>query len=238
MEKNEIKEMIGRAAVEALVKSGMKLGLGTGSTALPAVRHIGALLADGRLKDIRAVSTSFQTSIECEKLAIPLYTLNSKVINGRLDLVIDGADEVDNENRLVKGGGGALLLEKITAYASSSYAILVDDSKLVENLGLKFPVPVEIVPEARVTVTAVLEKLGAEVTLREAVRKAGPVVTENGNLLLDLRFSSPIDPVLLERELNRIPGVVENGFFTGPYDRSLRPIVFIGRANGTVDARE
>ena len=230
--------MTGREAVEALVKSGMRLGLGTGSTAIPAVRHIGALLAEGKLKDIRAVPTSFQTSIECEKLGIPLFNLNSKEISGKLDLTIDGADEVDPMNRLIKGGGGALLLEKIVAYASAFYAIVVDESKIVENLGIKFPVPVEVVPEARIAVSLVLEKLGAEVMLREAVRKAGPVVTDHGNLLLDIRFSKPVDPAALEAELNRIPGVVENGFFTGPSDRVLRPLVFIGRSNGKVERRE
>ena len=238
MEQKEIKEMIGKAAVEALVKSGMKLGLGTGSTAIPAVRHIGALLAEGKLKNILAVPTSFQTSIECEKLGIPLFTLNSKEIDGRLDLSIDGADEVDSGNRLVKGGGGALLLEKIVAYASASYAIVVDESKIVENLGLKFPVPIEVVPEARVSVKMALEKMGADVTLREALRKAGPVITDHGNLLLDIRFKEALDPVMLERELNRIPGVVENGFFTGPPDRSLRPLVFIGHADGKVERRD
>ena len=237
MDQKAIKEMVGRAAVEALVKSGMKLGLGTGSTAIPAVAHIGALLAAGKLKDILAVPTSFQTSIECEKWGIPLFTLNSKEIGGKLDLTIDGADEVDPKNRLIKGGGGALLLEKIVAYASASYAIVVDESKIVEHLGVKFPVPVEVVNEARIPVTLALEKLGATVTLREALRKAGPVVTDHGNLLLDILFKSPPDPAVLEAELNRIPGVVENGFFTGPADRKLVPKVFIGRSGGSLEVR-
>ena len=238
MNQNEIKEMAARAAVEALVKSGMKLGLGTGSTAIHAVRHIGALLAGGKLENIRAVPTSFQTSIECEKWGIPLYTLNSREIGGRLDLAIDGADEVDPMNRLIKGGGGALLLEKIVAYASASCAIVVDESKIVENLGLKFPVPVEVVPEARIPVTLALQKIGADVALREAVRKAGPVITDHGNLLLDIRFARAVDPAALEAELNRIPGVVENGFFTGPADRALRPVVFIGLSGGKTERRD
>jgi len=244
METKAVKEMVGREAVEALVKSGMKLGLGTGSTAIPAVRHIGELLTGGKLKNILAVPTSFQTSIECEKWGIPLFSLNSKEINGKLDLTIDGADEVDGENRLIKGGGGALLLEKIVAYASVSYAIVVDESKLVENLGLKFPVPVEIIPEARIPVKAALEKLGAEVTLREALRKDGPVVTDHGNLILDIIFKEPHDPCVLEAELNRIPGIVENGLFTGPTElvckagKSLRPMIFIGYSNGGVERRD
>ncbi|MCL2382038.1 MAG: ribose-5-phosphate isomerase RpiA [Treponema sp.] len=234
MDQAAVKEMAGRAAVEALVRSGMKLGLGTGSTAVFAVRHIGDLLARGKLSGIRAVPTSFQTAIECEKWDIPLFTLNSREIGGTLDLTIDGADEVDPQNRLVKGGGGALLLEKIVAYASASYAIVVDESKLVKALGVKFPVPVEVIPGARIPVTLALEKLGAQVTLREAVRKAGPVITDHGNLLLDIRFAIPPDPRALEAELNRIPGVVENGFFTGPHDRSLLPRIFVGRADNPV----
>lgn len=237
MDKTAIKEMVARKAVDALVQSGMKLGLGTGSTGIQAVRHIGALLAEGKLKNILAVPTSFQTSIECERLGIPIFSLNSKEISGSLDLTIDGADEVDPENRLIKGGGGALLLEKIAAYASTSYAIVVDDSKLTGSLGINFPIPVEIISGARVFVTKELEKLGAEVVLREAVRKAGPVVTDNGNLLLDIRFKQPQDPCFLEAELNRIPGVVENGLFTGPASRKMVPKVFIGRSDGSLEVR-
>jgi ribose 5-phosphate isomerase A len=228
-----MKELVGQRAVEALVKSGMKLGLGTGSTAIPAVRHIGALMRQGVLKDILAVPTSFQTVIECENWGIPLFNLNSREIDGHLDLTIDGADEVDPQGYCVKGGGGALLVEKIVAYASSAYALVVDESKLADNLALQFPLPLEIVPEARRPVVLALEALGAEVTLREAVRKAGPVITEHGNLLLDIRFKTPVDCAALETELNRIPGVVENGFFT-----RLHPRVFIGHADGTVEVRD
>ncbi|MDR0389623.1 MAG: ribose-5-phosphate isomerase RpiA [Spirochaetaceae bacterium] len=233
MDQNEIKALTGKSAVEQLVKSGMKLGLGTGSTALPAVRHLGLLLKEGKLSGIKAVSTSFQTSMECEKWGIPLYTLNSGEINGQLDLTIDGADEIDERHWCTKGGGGALLVEKITAYASSAFCVVVDESKLVKNLGLTFPVPLEVIPEARRTVTLALEKLGARVTLREALRKAGPVITEHGNLLLDLAFDGPADCAALETEFNRIPGVVENGFFT-----RIRPVVFVGRSNGSVEVKQ
>jgi len=236
MEQNAIKEQVARAAVDALVKNGMKLGLGTGSTAIPAVRYIGALLKEGKLSDIRAVPTSFQTSIECEKWDIPLFSLNSKEIDGKLDLAIDGADEVDPGNRLIKGGGGALLLEKIVAHASTFYAVVVDESKLVENLGLKFPVPVETIPEARIPVTQALAKLGAEVTLREALRKAGPVITEHGNLLLDIHFEKAFDPAVMEHEINGIPGVVENGLFAFP-PQWTGPVIFIGRQDGKVEQR-
>jgi ribose 5-phosphate isomerase A len=230
---NRLKEKIGHAAVDTMVKSGMKLGLGTGSTAIHAVRRVGELLAKGELKDISVFATSFQTEIECERLNIPVYTLNSRQLSGGLDLTIDGADEVDPQNNLIKGGGGAHLIEKLAAYSSTSFAAIVDDSKIVEHLGIKFPVPVEVVPESRMQVTRQLDKMGAAVMLREAVRKAGPVITEHGNLILDIRFSSPVDPVLLETEINRIPGVVENGFFT-----RNPPVIFIAHKDGTIETRE
>jgi len=227
-----MKAAAGKAAVDNMVKSGMKLGLGTGSTAVHAVRRVGELMAQGVLRDISAFATSFQTEIECEKLRIPFYTLNSRELSSGLDLTIDGADEVDPQNRLIKGGGGAMLIEKLAAYASLEFAVIVDESKLTESLGGGFPVPVEVIPAARIQAARTLEKLGADVILREAVKKAGPVITEHGNLILDIRFSLPIDPSLMETELNHIPGVVENGFFT-----RKPPVVYIARSIGIVDTR-
>jgi len=229
---NRLKQLAGITAVDSLVKSGMKLGLGTGSTALHAVRRVGELLAQGVLRDISAFATSFQTEIECEKLNIPYYSLNSRELSSGLDLTIDGADEVDPQNRLIKGGGGAMLIEKIAAYASSQYAIIADESKLTNSLGGGFPVPVEVIPAARIQASRVLEKIGADVILRGAIRKAGPVITEHGNIILDIRFGNPIDPSLMETELNQIPGVVENGFFTKKI-----PAVFIARSDGTIETR-
>ena len=234
---SQLKQRAGRAAADSMVKSGMKLGLGTGSTAVHAVRRVGELLSQGELRDICAFATSFQTEIECEKLNIPFFNLNSHELASGLDLTIDGADEVDNRNNLIKGGGGALLIEKIAAYVSSQYAIVIVESKLTDRLGSGFPVPVEVVPAARVQVTRVLEKYGATVILREAVRKAGPVITEHGNLILDIRLGTEfhgysVTPSLMETELNQIPGVVENGFFT-----KNTPVVFIARSDGTVDKR-
>jgi ribose 5-phosphate isomerase A len=228
----EMKQAAGRAAVDELARSGMKLGLGTGSTAIHAIRRVGELLAQGALRDINAFVTSFQSAMECEKLGIPFYPLNSRELAGSLDLAIDGADEVDPQGRLIKGGGGALLLEKIAAYASAAFAVTVDESKIVDSLGTRFPLPVEVIPEARVSAGKALEKLGATVTLREAVRKAGPVITEHGNLLLDILFPAPVDPVAMESEINRIPGVVENGFFT-----RVRPVIYIAHSNGTIEVR-
>ncbi|MDR3174724.1 MAG: ribose-5-phosphate isomerase RpiA, partial [Treponema sp.] len=237
MENQEIKERTGFRAADELVEPGMRLGLGTGSTAIHVVRRVGERLVRGELRDIRVFATSFQTELACEKLGIPHYSLNSPELAGGLDLSIDGADEVDPGGRLVKGGGGALLIEKLAAYNSARYAIVIDEGKLVSRLALCFALPVEIIPESRLPVTGALEKLGAVVTLREALRKAGPVITEHGNLLLDIRFREPVEPEDLEERINLIPGVVENGFFTGrraPWDR---PLVYIGRADGTVETR-
>jgi ribose 5-phosphate isomerase A len=230
-----IKELAGQRAADELVESGMKLGLGTGSTAVHVVRRVGARLAAGELRDIRAFATSFQTELECERLGIPHYSLNSPELGGELDLTIDGADEIDPEGRMVKGGGGALLIEKLAAYNSARYAVVAGESKLRPRLGLSFPVPVELIPGARLTVTRALERLGAAVTLRMALRKAGPVITEHGNLLLDLSFREPADPEDLEERINRIPGVVENGFFTGRWAPWDRPLLCVGYSNGTVE---
>jgi ribose 5-phosphate isomerase A len=230
METAEIKERCARAAVDELVKSGMRLGLGTGSTALPAVRRVGQLFTEGAIRDISAFPTSLQTAMECEKWGIPIITLNSRGIDGCLDLTIDGADQVDRQGRCTKGGGGALLIEKIAAYASAAFCIVADCSKAVDSLGLSFPVPLEVIPEARASVVRALEGQGLQAQMREAVRKAGPVITEHGNLLIDVRFPAPVDPCFWETEFNRIPGVVENGFFT-----RQKPIVYIGRTDGAVD---
>jgi len=228
-----MKEAAGKAVVDSLVKSGMKLGLGTGSTALYAVRRVGELLAQGVLKDISAYATSFQTWMECEKLGIPVYNLNSRELSNGFDLTIDGADEVDPNNFLIKGGGGAILKEKLAAYYSKLFAVIVDKSKLKENLGADFPVPIEVIPEAMTQTSRTLEKLGATVILREALRKAGPVITEHGNIILDIRFNSPVDPVFMENELNKIPGVVENGFFT-----ENPPVVYVAHPDGSIDVRK
>lgn len=238
------KELAARFSVDDLIsrgelRPGMKLGLGTGSTAMPAVRRIAERMADGTLAGIRAVATSFQTTIACEELGIPVFSMNSREIGGSLDLAIDGADEVSPTRHLIKGGGAALLLEKIVAYNAARFVIVADSSKAVASLGTGFALPVEVVPEARVSVTAALGRLGAEATLREGVRKAGPVVTDNGNLILDCRWKpgvdgvSPIDPAKIEDAIDSIVGVVENGFFT-----KNPPIVYIARADGTVERRD
>lgn len=231
------KNLVARYAVDDLVKAGlirsnMKIGLGTGSTAMPAVIRLAELIADGTLSNVRAVATSFQTTIACEDLGIPVYSMNSREIGGALDLAIDGADEISPGKHLIKGGGAALLLEKIVAYNAARFVIIADESKYVPDMGTRFSLPVEIIAEARTSASAALASLGAKVTLRQGLRKAGPVVTDNGNLIVDCLWEKPVDPVTMEKEINAIVGVVENGFFTANI-----PTVYIARADGTVSKR-
>ena len=233
----EQKKLVGSYAVDRLVEdglifSGMKIGLGTGSTAMPAVERLAHHLREGRLKDIKAVSTSFQTSIACEGLGIPVYSMNAGVIGGQLDLAIDGADEISPENHLIKGGGAALLLEKIVAYNARQFVVVADSSKDVAHLGTGFALPVEIIAEARCGLVRQLEALGASCTLREGLRKAGPVVTDNGNLILDLLWKAPVDAAAMEDKIKAFVGVVEVGFFT-----KNKPRCYIARSDGSVTVR-
>lgn len=235
--KDEQKVLAATTAVDTLIKegkifSGMKIGLGTGSTAMPAVKRLAERIADGTLKDVKAVVTSFQTQLACEGFGIPVYTLNDKCIGGHLDLSIDGADEIDQKNNLIKGGGAAHLREKLVEYNSSFLAIVADSSKDVQSLGTKFPLPVEVISDARVPVIKELEKLGASCVLREGVKKAGPVITDNGNMILDCTWKDPVDPAEMEEKINKITGVVECGFFT-----KIHPVAFIAREDGTVTVR-
>lgn len=232
MDLGGVKRLLGFEAVDRFVRDGMKLGLGTGSTAIWAARRVGELMAQGRLHDVKTVATSLQTDLECRSLGIPVLSLNDRAIDGTLDLTIDGADEVDPSRNLIKGGGGALLLEKVIAYASRRLLIIVDDSKLSSRPGEKFPVPVEIAAAALVPVTRALEALGASVAVRAAVRKAGPVITDLGNLLLDASFPRSYDPPAMEREIKCIPGVLEDGIFS-----RKRPELLIGSASGGIEYR-
>ncbi len=237
MTKDEQKILVANTAVDTLVEkgrifSGMKIGLGTGSTAIPAVKRVAYHLQKGTISDIKAVVTSFQTANACQELGIPVYTLNDKAIGGSLDLAIDGADEVDTECNCIKGGGAAHLREKMVEYNSKVFVVIGDESKSVLNIGTKFRVPVEIIGDARVPVTKALNLLGADCVLREGVRKAGPVITDNGNQILDCLWENPINVPEMEDKINSIVGVVENGLFT-----KNKPIVFIAKSDGTVETR-
>jgi ribose 5-phosphate isomerase A len=231
MDANELKKLVGYAAVDEYVKSGMKVGFGTGSTAVWAVRRAGELLRQGKIKDIVGVPTSTQTILECQAAGIQLRTMNDPDIGGELDVAIDGADEVDEGHRLTKGGGGALLIEKIVEYSSKLFIVVVDESKLVKDLGLTFAIPTEVLRDARVPAMRAFGALGATPEVRMAVRKMGPVITDNGNILIDLTFKAPMDSAAMEEKLSLIPGVLGNGIFA----RCRKPVVMVGRKDGRVE---
>lgn len=204
----ELKRQAAEKAVE-WVQSGMVVGLGTGSTAVWAVRHLGALLQTGALTDIVGIPTSQRTAEEAQRVGIPLTTLDD---HPQIDITIDGADEVSPILDLIKGGGGALLREKIVAQASKRLFIIVDESKLSAHLGTKWPVPVEVVPFGWTSQLAYLQSLGATVTLRRNDDDT-PYITDNHNLILDCDFGQIQDPAALAAILNQRTGIVEHGLF-------------------------
>ncbi len=214
-----------KAAAEAAVtqiQSGMVVGLGTGSTATFAVEALGKRVRDGL--HILGVPTSEQTARQASALGIPLTTLAEHL---HLDLTIDGADEVDAGSlNLIKGHGGALLREKIVASASARLVIIVDESKLVDRLGSRFAVPVEVVPFGWQTVAKKLEGLGARVSLRGS-DVYSTFVTDSEHYILDCTFGPIADPAALDAELNRIVGLVEHGLFLG-----MASEVVVGGPNG------
>lgn len=212
MSLDALKKQAAETAV-ASVQSGMVVGLGTGSTAVHAVRAIGRLLQNGRLRDIVAIPTSEATAQEAKKWHIPLTTFDDHPV---IDLTIDGADEVAPNLDLIKGLGGALLREKIVAAASKEMIVVADYTKRVPQLGSKAPLPVEVVPFARQPVSAYLASLGAEVVLRR--EKDGgkrPFITDEGNNILDCHFGPIADAAALAQAIRRRPGVVEHGLFLG-----------------------
>jgi ribose 5-phosphate isomerase A len=208
-----LKQMAGEYAV-SYVEDGMVVGLGTGSTVAYTIKKLAGKVAEGL--DIVGIPTSKETEILAGSLGVKLASLNECPV---VDITIDGADEVDPNLDLIKGMGGALLREKIVARASKTEVIVADDSKLVRVLGSKSPLPVEVAPFGWQTVKGKVEKLGCTAVLRE--REGNPYSTDNGNLILDCRFQSIEEPAKLEKELNSITGVVENGLFLGIADKVI-----------------
>ncbi|MEB0263027.1 MULTISPECIES: ribose 5-phosphate isomerase A [unclassified Mucilaginibacter] len=191
------------------VKDGDVLGVGSGSTVYMALLAISERIKAEGLK-ILAIPTSLEITMFCSKLGIPLTTL----FEHTPDWLFDGADEVDPNNWLIKGRGGAMFKEKLLIRSSPLNYIIVDDSKLVSKLGTNFPVPVEVYPQALLHVEAELKKLGANsIALRPAKGKDGPIVTENNNLILDCYFDEVKDS--LEHDIKNITGVIESGLFIG-----------------------
>jgi ribose 5-phosphate isomerase A len=206
-----MKQQVGKAAADR-VQSGTIVGLGTGSTTAYALQYLGERLKTGDLKDIQGIPTSFQAEVLAKQYGIPLVTLNDV---DRIDVAIDGADEVDPNKNLIKGGGAAHTREKIVDSLAEVFIVVVDSSKLVDKLGSTFLLPVEVLPMAMTPVMRAIEKLGGKPQLRMGVKKAGPVITDQGNFVIDVKFDSIDDPAELEKTLNNIPGVLENGLFVG-----------------------
>ena len=213
-----MKQAVAKAAVEQIT-DGMVVGLGSGSTAALMIEALGAKLSSGELTEIVGVTTSFQGEVLASKLNIPLQNLAAV---DRIDLAIDGADEVDPAFQLIKGGGACHVQEKLVAALAERFVVVVDSTKIVERLNLDFQLPVEVLPSAWSQVKKSLIKLGGRADLRMALHKAGPVVTDQGNLVLDVSFESGIsDPESLEKTINNIPGVLENGLFVNLVDEVL-----------------
>lgn len=216
------KKLAAERAVES-IEEGMTVGLGTGSTAYFAIEKLGQRVQEGLT--IRAVATSKRSEEQALGLGIPIVPFAEV---GRIDITIDGADEVDGNLQLIKGGGGALLREKIVAARSDKMFVIVGEDKLVETLGA-FPLPVEIVPFAHEWTLDTLKALHLNPELR--LDNGGLYVTDNGNYIADCHGVSITDPAGLHASLNAIPGVVENGLFV-----DMAHTVIVGRENGSIDA--
>ena len=218
------KEAAGRAAAK-LVRDGDVVGLGTGSTAYFAVVALGQRVKAG-LK-IVGIPTSIQTAELARAVGIPLTTLDE---HPQIDITIDGADEIDPQLRLIKGGGGALLREKVVASASRKMVVVADSGKIVPVLG-KFPLPVEIIDFARAVIEKKIASLGATTKLRTK-SDGQPFVTDNGNHILDCSFGKIADPAALALALSNTPGIVEHGLFIG-----LAKLALVGRGASVEELR-
>ena len=204
----EQKEKIAKEIAQK-VKDGDVIGFGSGSTSYLAIKEIAKRIEEEELH-ITAIPTSYEIKALCHSLNIPTVSILEK----RPDWAFDGADEVDNDKWLIKGRGAAMFNEKLNIKSAAKTYILVDKSKLVNKLGTNFPIPVECTPKAINLVKEELYKLGASsIELRLALKKDGPVITENGNIILDAKFEN-IDETL-ERRLKNITGVIETGLFIG-----------------------
>ncbi|NJF25410.1 ribose-5-phosphate isomerase RpiA [Thermococcus sp. Bubb.Bath] len=218
----EIKKAAAREAL-SFVEDDMVVGLGTGSTTAHFIRLLGKKVMEEEL-EIYGIPTSHQSRLLAIESGIPIVSLEEV---DAIDLAVDGADEVDPGLNLIKGRGAALTMEKIIEYRAGTFLVLVDESKLVERLGQKMPVPIEVIPAAWRAIAEELEVFNAEAELRMAVKKDGPVITDNGNFILDARFAMIEDPLDMEMELNSIPGVVENGIFA-----DIADVVLVGTPEG------
>jgi len=214
-----LKENVGKEAVK-LIDDGQVVGLGTGSTTHFFIKHLGMRIQEEEL-EILGIPTSFQSLILAREFGIKVTSLDEHDV----DIAVDGADEVSSQLDLIKGGGAAHTIEKLVDSNAKKFVVIVDESKIVDNLG-EFPVPVEVIPDSLRPVTNALIQMGGKPEIRMGIRKDGPVITDNGNFVLDTKFDIE-DPAKLEVELNSIPGVLENGIFAGITDK-----VIVGKMSG------
>ncbi|GKT07695.1 ribose-5-phosphate isomerase RpiA [Desulforhabdus sp. TSK] len=225
MHKDSNQELKRKAAIKAVecIESGMVVGIGHGSTAMEALHCLASHLKDGRLQSIVAVPCSTLMIQESQRLDIPLSTLDEHPV---VDLTIDGADEVDPQLNLIKGGGGAFLQEKILAEASRREIIIVDETKLSPTLGMRWAVPVEVIDFGWRSQADYLESLSARVRLRRDA-SGSPIRTDQNNLILDCNFGPITDPAALAVRIKGRAGIVEHGLFL-----SLASEVIVGCSNG------
>ncbi len=220
---SRVKLNAAKSVLEKIPKTG-PIGLGSGSTIAIFAKELGKRILNGE-NDICVVPSSYQAYQLAIQYQIPLTNLD---INPELVMTIDGADEVDRNLNLTKGGGGALFQEKVVASASEKLIIIVDESKLVDRLASKFMIPIEVLPFSIGVVKKKIRNIGIEPIVRQAEKKMGPVVTDNGNFIIDLKFPKPIDnPAKVAVDLKMIPGVIETGLFVGMTDE-----VHVGKEDG------
>jgi len=219
----KLKKLVAKEALR-YIDDDMIIGLGTGSTTAYFIQMLGKKLMTEELEEVYGIPTSHQSRLLALESGIPVVTLDEV---DAIDIAVDGADEVDPHLNLIKGRGAALTMEKIIEYRAGTFMVLVDESKLVEYLGQKMPVPIEVIPAAWRAIKEELEVFNATADLRMGVKKDGPVITDNGNFILDAKFIKIEDPLDMEIELNNIPGVVENGIFA-----DIADIVLVGTKEG------
>jgi ribose 5-phosphate isomerase A len=231
--KEQGKKLAAVRAVDEEIRSGMRVGIGSGSTVVYAVERLGQLFRDNIIQNIVCVPSSFQAKQLIAQEKLPLGDLDNFP---ELDVVIDGADSIDPQLNLIKGGGGACVREKILVFCAKRFAVIADESKLGDYLGATWTkgLPVEVIPASYVPmINKIKEKFGVSADLRMALRKAGPVVTDNGNFLLDVLFdwqSIPISDLdKIDVELLRMAGVVHTGFFL-----NMAGIAYVGMFDGSV----
>ena len=223
MNTDELKKAVAEKAVNEYVKDGMTVGLGTGSTAYYAIKRLGERVREEGL-NIKCTATSVRSEELAKEFGLTVLDVNDVEYN---DVTIDGADEVDPDMQLVKGLGGALLREKIVATASAREVIIVDDSKLVDVLGTRCSLPVEVLRFGHLKTKEMLERQRCEAVLRCV--DGEPYITDNGNYIYDCKFESIKNPFFLESRINVIPGVVDNGLFL-----NIATTVLVSHKDGTI----